>query len=105
MKPALNTGIGPISGENFALTTQNMPFGYLRDALKLMSLQQHLLQVDFNLNPPRHGLDPAAATKGEFFSLMRKIVHFDRMRRQAIMEGRLRDIEHFPGQSTLYSQK
>jgi hypothetical protein len=30
----------------------------------------------------------------DFFLIMKKVIHMDRMRRKAVMEGKLRDIEH-----------
>lgn len=34
-----------------------MPFGYLRDALKLINFQSNILNQDFNLQPSNLGLD------------------------------------------------
>lgn len=36
-----------------------LPFGYLRDALKIINFQSNILNQDFNLNPSNLGLDSA----------------------------------------------
>ncbi len=70
--------------------------------------QQNILNQDFNLFPARMGLDAEnllptqkrfkghGGESQDIFQIMRRIIYFDRQRRKAIMEGTLRDIEHFP---------